>query len=81
MNCTKIPVRSFNPKRPGALVGVMITVSEYLAVLYGSIAEAKGSDSFNGPCAECSGTLTLPEIDHGRMIAPELSLKNGAVLL
>lgn len=80
MDRTTIHVRSFNPKRPGSLVGVMMTVSEYLGALYGNMAETRIADSY-GPCAECSGTAALPEIDHGRMIAPELSLKNGAVLL
>jgi len=75
-----IPVRPFNPKRPGALVGVMMTVSEYLGVLYGSIAETRNPGSY-GPCAECCGIVAPAEIDPGRMIAPELSLKNGAVLL
>ncbi|WP_284646182.1 hypothetical protein [Paenibacillus silviterrae] len=80
MERTQIPVRSFNPKRPGTLVGIMMTVSEYLGALYGSIAETRIADSY-GPCADCSGTVAPTEIDHGRMIAPELSLKNGAVLL
>ncbi|MBB6674485.1 hypothetical protein [Cohnella nanjingensis] len=77
---THIPVRPFNPKRPGALVGVITTVSEYLGVLYGIIAETRSAGS-NGPCTECGGTVAPAEIDPGRMIAPELSLKNGAVLL
>ncbi|MDQ1914253.1 hypothetical protein RAC89_28040 [Paenibacillus sp. GD4] len=80
MERTQIPIRSFNPKRPGTLVGIIMTVSEYLGALYGSIAETRVADSY-GPCAECSGTVASTEIDHGRMIAPELSLKNGAVLL
>ncbi|GAA3412295.1 hypothetical protein ACFFNY_23370 [Paenibacillus hodogayensis] len=69
-----------NPKRPGALVGVLMAVSECLGVLYGSIAETRSAGSY-GPCAECDGTDAPAEIDPGRMIAPELSLKNGAVLL
>jgi excinuclease UvrABC ATPase subunit len=77
---THIPVRPFNPKRPGALVGVIMTVSEYLGVLYGSIAEKWNVGSY-GPCAECGGIVVPVEIDPGRMIVPELSLKNGAVLL
>lgn len=77
---THTPVRPFNPKRPGALVGVIMTVSEYLGVLYGSIAEKRNVGSY-GPCAECGGTVTPAEINPGRMIVPELSLKNGAVLL
>lgn len=77
---TNIPVRPFNPKRPGALVGVMMTVSEYLGVIYGSIAETRNAGSY-GSCAECGGTVAPAEIDPERMIAPELSLKNGAVLL
>ncbi|QTH43224.1 hypothetical protein J4772_01760 [Cohnella sp. LGH] len=80
MYLSHIPARPFNPKRPGTLVGVMMTVSEYLGVLYGSIAETRSAGSY-GHCAECGGTVASTEIDPGRMIAPELSLKNGAVLL
>jgi len=74
------PAKPFNPKRPGTLVGIMMAVSEYLGMLYGSIAEARSAGSY-GPCAECGGTNAPGEIDPDRMIAPELSLKNGAVLL
>ncbi|WP_309119318.1 hypothetical protein [Paenibacillus sp.] len=80
MDHTRIQVRPFNPKRPGALVGVMMTVSEYLRALYGSIAETRSNGSY-GPCAECVATIEPAVIDPNRMIAPELSLKNGAVLL
>lgn len=80
MDHAQIPVRPFNPKRPGALVGVMMSVSKYLGALYGSIAETRNSGSY-GPCADCGGTVAPADIDPGRMIAPELSLKNGAVLL
>ncbi|WP_422661166.1 hypothetical protein ACK8P5_12055 [Paenibacillus sp. EC2-1] len=80
MDCTKIHVRSFNPKRPGSLVAVMMTVSEYLGALYGNVAETRVGNSY-GPCAECGGSIASPGIDHSRMIAPALSLKNGAVLL
>jgi excinuclease ABC subunit A len=80
MDRKQIPVSPFNPKRPGTLVGVMTTVSEYLGELYGIIAEARSAGSYV-PCTGCGGTVSQGEIDPGRMIAPELSLKNGAVLL
>lgn len=68
----------FNPKRPGSIVGVMTDVSEYLRVLYAQI----GNGREDGACPSCGGTgVTFGDIDPHRMIAPELSLKNGAVLL
>ncbi|WP_274366012.1 hypothetical protein [Paenibacillus thermotolerans] len=79
MEHKQIPIRPFNPKRPGALVGVMMAVSEYLGELYRFIAEKRAGVS--ALCTECDGTLVRAEIDHDRMIAPELSIKNGAVLL
>lgn len=80
MDRTQFPVRPFNPKRPGTLVGILLTVSEYLGALYGSIAETRGPGTY-GHCTACGGTVGSVEIAPGRMIAPELSLKNGAVLL
>lgn len=80
MDHTQIPAKPFNPKRLGTLVGVMMTISEYLLALYGMIAETRGAGSYVH-CAECNGSVGSAEIDPGRMIAPELSLKNGAVLL
>lgn len=80
MYYTQISAKPFNPKRPGALVNLLMNVSENLGALYGSIAETRG-DGFYAPCAECSGNIAPCDIDHSRMIAPELSLKNGAVLL
>ncbi len=80
MDRTKIPDRPFNSKRPGALVGVLLTVTEYLLALYRTIGELRGAGNF-GHCAECRRVDELAEITPERMIAPELSLKNGAVLL
>jgi len=76
----QIPSILFNPKRPGSLVGVVMTISEYLLALYGTIAEKRGG-SPSDHCNECVGSVGSAEIDPGRMIAPELSLRNGAVLL
>ncbi|WP_426451978.1 hypothetical protein ACP26L_07860 [Paenibacillus sp. S-38] len=76
----QVSIKPFNPKRPGALVGVMVNVSEYLGALYGSIAEMRGAGPYS-PCAECSESVGPANIDPSRMIASELSLKNGAVLL
>jgi excinuclease UvrABC ATPase subunit len=80
MDRTQTPHRPFNSKRPGGLVDIIMTVSEHLGALYGSIAETRAAGTY-GRCAECGGTVQLAKIDPGRMIAPELSLKNGAVLL
>ncbi len=80
MDRTPIPSKPFNPKRPGTLVGIIVAVSEYLRALYGSVAETRETGTY-GHCAECGGTVVRAKIDPDRMIAPELSLKNGAVLL
>ncbi|WP_307719188.1 hypothetical protein [Paenibacillus agaridevorans] len=77
---TQIPDKPFNSKRPGTLVGILLAVSEYLGALYGKIAETMSACSY-GRCSECGGNVGSAEIDPSRMIAPELSLKNGAVLL
>jgi excinuclease UvrABC ATPase subunit len=77
---TQIPDKPFNSKRPGTLVGILLAVSEYLGALYGKIAETRSACSY-GRCSECGGNVGSAEIDPSRMIAPELSLKNGAVLL
>lgn len=80
MDRMHIPVKPFNPKRPGTVAGVMMSVSEYLGELYGLIAETRSAGSYV-PCMACNRSVTRSEIDPSRMIAPELSIKNGAVLL
>jgi excinuclease ABC subunit A len=93
LNSIYLPPKKFNPKRPGALVGTITEVSEYLGFLHEKIG--KGCDdsrlrtsrdfsetppSPNGECSACHGTGTVTDITPDRMIAPELSLKKGAVL-
>jgi len=85
-------IKKFNPKHPGALVGTITEVSEHLRLLYAIIGGCRDdsrswtSQHFSesspyGACSACNGTGTVIDIDPGRMIAPELSLKHGAVLL
>ncbi|MBO9597569.1 MAG: hypothetical protein J7559_07100 [Cohnella sp.] len=77
MEKIQLPYQSFNAKRPGGLVGIITAALETLKVLYAEIGMNRGQ-AFEG-CSECSGKTT--DIDASRMIAPELSIKNGAVLL
>jgi len=65
--------KKFNAKRAGSLVGTITEVSEYLRLLYESRSY--------GACSACNGTGTLTDVEPSRMIATELSLKHGAVLL
>jgi excinuclease UvrABC ATPase subunit len=87
-----LPQKRFNPKQPGGLVGTITQVSEYLSLLYAMIGKSSDnnrswtSQDFSesspyGACSACNGTGTVIDIDPSRMIAPELSLKHGAVLL
>jgi excinuclease UvrABC ATPase subunit len=84
--------KKFNAKKPGGLVGTITEVSEYLRLLYAIIGECRDnnrswtSQDFSvsspyGACSACNGTGTVIDIDPSRMIAPELSLKHGAVIL
>ncbi|MBD0379910.1 hypothetical protein [Paenibacillus sedimenti] len=93
MDSIKLPHKKFNAKRPGALVGTITEVSEYLRLLYAWIGKSRDNNrtwtsqdfSGNSPyvaCSVCYGTgAVIGDIDPSRMIAPELSLKHGAVLL
>ncbi|RAP74498.1 hypothetical protein DL346_20745 [Paenibacillus montanisoli] len=55
---------------------------EHLHSLYERIGENYTASNPNGRCPVCNGTGTvIGDIDPGCMIAPELSLKHGAVLL
>ncbi|WP_409340576.1 hypothetical protein [Paenibacillus sp. MBLB4367] len=87
----QIPPKKVKAKRTGALVGTITEVSEYLRLLYARIGESRDNrswtskdfieNSLNGACSVCNGTGAVIDIDPRRMIAPELSLKHGAVLL
>ncbi|XEC95958.1 hypothetical protein AB6A23_05165 [Paenibacillus tarimensis] len=94
MDRSELLKKKFNSKRPGALIGTITEVSEYLRLLYELVG--KSGDNHNGSCRfqehsekstygacnACNGTGTVNgDIDPNRMIAPELSLKHGAVLL
>ena len=81
----------FNATRPGSLVSTITGVLELLWSLYTNIGEAREKNGTwslgeNTPiysiCPTCNGTGTvIGDIDPSRMVAIELSLKNGAVLL
>jgi excinuclease UvrABC ATPase subunit len=88
----KLPKKRFNTKRAGGLVGTITDVLEYLRLLYAMIGKSRDNSrswtslDFSescpyGACSACNGTTTVIDIDPSRMIAPELSLKHGAVLL
>ncbi|WP_308637665.1 excinuclease ABC subunit UvrA [Paenibacillus silvisoli] len=80
METTKLPRARFNAKRPGSLVGNITAVLEYLSLLYAKTAP--DADSPHETCTTCKGTGTIAgDIDPGSMIAPELSLQRGSVLL
>jgi excinuclease UvrABC ATPase subunit len=92
LDSIKLPQKKFNSKRPGALVGTITEVSDYLRLLYAMIGKSRDNRAWTsqdfsenspyGACSACNGTATvIGDIDPFRMIAPELSLKNGAVLL
>jgi excinuclease UvrABC ATPase subunit len=93
LDSIKLPQKKFNSKRPGGLIGTITEVSEYLRLLYAMIGKSRDNNgawtshdfSENSPygaCSSCNGTGTvIGDIDPSRMIAPELSLKHGAVLL
>ncbi|MFC6228086.1 hypothetical protein ACFQI7_09715 [Paenibacillus allorhizosphaerae] len=87
----KLPLKKFNAKRPGALIGTITEVSEYLRLLYAMVGKSghgswtspdSSENSLDGACFSCNGTGTvLGDIDPSRMTVPELSLKHGAMLL
>ncbi|MFC3773719.1 hypothetical protein [Paenibacillus sp. GCM10012303] len=93
MDRTLFPMKRFNAKRPGALIGTITEVLEYMRLLYAEIGKSRlpgGASPFQHPsesgrhvaCLTCDGTgVVIGDIDPSRMIATELSLKHGAVLL
>ncbi|NOV03985.1 hypothetical protein [Paenibacillus planticolens] len=86
-----LPHKKFYAKRPGSLVSTITGVLEPLWLLYANTSEAREKNGVwslreNSPnystCPTCNGTGTvISDIDPSRMIATELSLKKGAVLL
>lgn len=88
---TTLPPKKFNVKRPGALIGTITEAMDELKRLYATIGMLR-AEGGNGPieplseirpygaCPACERKANH-DLDPARMIAPELSLKNGAVLL
>lgn len=77
METIRLPYKSFNAKRPGASVGTITAALDTLRLLYAEVGRNRGQ--VFEPCPDCMGKRT--DIDASRMIARELSIKNGAVLL
>lgn len=73
--------QSFNAKRPGSLVGTMTASIELLEQLYRNTAGDEGGGRTAEACPSCVGRGANIDIMPARMIASELSLKQGAVLL
>lgn len=90
MDSVKLLQHNFNSKRPGALVGVITDVTDLLKLLITVVAKGKDEDNWDsqdaatndsfGQCSVCNGNMKS-DFDPRRMIAPELSMKQGAVLL
>ncbi|MFD0673067.1 hypothetical protein [Cohnella sp. GCM10027633] len=76
METHALSYKPFNEKRPGSLVGTVIAALELVKSLYAS-AGNHGLPAEIAPCPACAGA----DIEPRRTIAPELSLKSGAVLL
>jgi len=84
-------MKRFNPNRPGALIGTLTEVSEYLSYAEigksglpreASLSQNLAESGRHEACLTCNGTgAVIGDIDPSRMIATELSLKHGAVLL
>lgn len=80
--------KKFNAKRRGSLVSTITGVLEHLSSLYANIGETREKDGTwslresTSTCPTCNGTgIVIGDIDPSRMVATELSLKKGAVLL
>ncbi|NIK68697.1 hypothetical protein [Paenibacillus sp. BK720] len=90
MQQASIVTDRFNSR--SSLVAIIVSVQERLKQLYAWSGNQRDdgkrweADHFserliNGGCSSCSGNPARIDIDPRRMIAPELSLKRGAVLL
>ncbi|WP_336772453.1 hypothetical protein [Paenibacillus sp. MMO-58] len=90
MQQNMIATEKFNPR--SSLIAIITSVQERLKQLYawsGNLTDDGSrweADQFserktNGECSTCGGSPAMIDIDPRRMIASELSLKRGAVLL
>jgi|GEM_PF-1680250 Excinuclease ATPase subunit len=90
MRPARLSVGRFNPR--SSLIAAITGVQELLKHLYAASGNQMNSgqswsaEDFtelknNKECPLCNGNKTAVDIDPRRMIAPELSLKHGAVLL
>lgn len=79
-------------RNPRSSVGTITEISDYLRLLYSTIGKSEtgskprsprefSANSPYGACPACSGIGFKTDIDPNRVIARELSLKQGAVLL
>lgn len=90
MQPAQFVIGKFNPR--SSLIATITDVQELIKQLYAACANRKdGSGSWSSAdfsenkhnrfCPVCSGNPAVVDIDPHRMIAPELSLRRGAVLL
>ncbi|WP_245364071.1 hypothetical protein [Cohnella thailandensis] len=93
----EISLKAFNPKIESSLVGTIVGVSDSWRLLYANLASRwnpnwtwmtepspenySSNDCSSDDCAFCHSGVAGSDIDPERMIAPELSLRKGAVLL
>lgn len=79
-------------RNPRSSIGTITEISDYLRLLYSAIGKSEdgtklrsprefSANSPHGACPACSGIGFKTDIDPKRIIARELSLKQGAVLL
>jgi excinuclease UvrABC ATPase subunit len=85
-----VQINPFDASKAGALVGTITSIREHLRVIYAMIGNRADGSSvppgfaeirLDGTCTVCNGLGTVIDIVPERMIAAELSLKQGAVLM
>ncbi|PWV99734.1 excinuclease ABC subunit A [Paenibacillus cellulosilyticus] len=85
-----VQIKPFHASKAGALVGTIMDIRELLRAIYATLGNRADGSSvpldfaqsrLDGTCTVCNGFGTVIDIVPERMIAPELSLKQGAVLM